>query len=199
MITTTDKVEVAVYQKEKKGNSCCGDSYFFEELDNKFVCALADGLGSGEFARESAEAVLSVVKENFHLPEKVLAKLCTESLIGLRGVVLGILILDYETNNFKFLSIGNIGLRTISISKKKNRNIPNQGYLGGFQHDFKVMKSKLEPGTKFIMFTDGVTDAELSLDYFLYTNVKKIISTYESLIDEPREDDTTLIAINYIG
>lgn len=199
MITTTDKVEVAVYQTSKKGNASCGDGYFFEEIDNKFVCALADGLGSGEPAKESADAVLKVVRENYLISDKELAKLCTKSLVGLRGVVLGILILDYDTEDFRFLSIGNIGLRTISMNKKKSRNIPNQGYLGGFQRDFKVMKSKLEPETKFVLFTDGVTDSELSVDYFLYSNVEKIISTFESLIDAPREDDTTLIAINYKG
>lgn len=199
MNTATKKVEVAVYQKPKKGNSCCGDSYFYEETDQQFICALADGLGSGEFARESADTVINVVKHHSHLSDKELAKLCTQELSGQRGVVLGILTLNYDTAEFKFLSIGNIGLRTITSDKKKNRNIPNQGYLGGFQRDFKGMKGKLEPHMKFILFTDGVTDRELSLDYFLYTNVKQIIHTFQNLIEEPREDDTTLIAVNYIG
>lgn len=195
----TEKVEVAVYQKPKKGNSCCGDSYYYHENDNKFICALADGLGSGELARESAQTVIEVVRDNSHLPEKQLAKLCTQKLSGQRGVVLGILILDYDAHHFKFLSIGNIGLRTITHAKKKNRNIPNQGYLGGLQRDFKVMKEKLEPNMKFILFTDGVSDNELSLGYFLYSSVKQIINTYQNLIEEPREDDTTLIALNYKG
>lgn len=199
MSTATEKVEVAVYQKAKKGNSCCGDGYFYHEIDNKFVCALADGLGSGKYAEESAQTVIDVVKKNLHLSDKELAKLCTKRLVGQRGVVLGILIFDYDTEYFRFLSIGNIGLRTITSDKKKNRNIPNQGYLGGYQRDFKTMKEKLEPNMKFILFTDGVSDSELALDYYLYSNVKQIIGTFQNLIEEPREDDTTLIAINYIG
>lgn len=199
MSTATENVEVAVYQKAKRGNSCCGDSYFYDEIDNQFICALADGLGSGEYAQESAETVIEVVKNNSHLSKNELAKLCTKRLAGQRGVVLGILIFDYETEIFKFLSIGNVGLRTITSDKVKNRNIPNQGYLGGYQHDFKVMRAKLEPNMKFILFTDGVSDNELAVDYFLFSNVNQIIRTYQNLVVEPREDDTTLIAINYIG
>lgn len=195
----SEKIEIAVYQKEKKGNSCCGDSYFYHDDGKTFVCALADGLGSGEYAMESSQTVINVVKENAHLPEKELARLCTQKLAGQRGVVVGILIINYDEQSFKFLSIGNIGLRTITSDFKKNRNIPNRGYLGGFQREFSVMKAKVEPNMKFILFTDGVTDEEISVDYFLYSNVDKIINTYKSVIDEPREDDTTLIALNYIG
>lgn len=199
MSTTAEKVDIAVYQKAKQENACCGDSFFYKQMGNQFVCALADGLGSGKFARESAQTVINVVKEYSHLPDRELARLCTKKLVGQRGVVLGILILDYEIEEFRFLSIGNIGLRTITKDKSRNRNIPSQGYLGGYQRYFKVMHEKLEPNMKFFLFTDGVLDKELGLDYFYYADVDETIDAFQNLIDEPRADDTTLIALNYHG
>lgn len=199
MSLLSEKIAVATYQKPKKGNTFCGDSYFYHEIDNKFICALADGLGSGEFAEESSKTVINVVKNNPDISDKELAKLCTKELMGQRGVVLGILIIDYNTDIFRFLSIGNIGLRTITSMKKKNRNIPNSGYLGGYQREFKEMKGTAEPDMKFILFSDGVADKELTLDYFLNSNVDQMISTFESTIEMPRSDDTTLIAIKYKG
>src|SRR5699024_10385072 len=60
------KVQVAVYQKAKSNNYYCGDSYFYTETENEFVCALADGLGSGEFAKESSQAVIDIIRNNIN-------------------------------------------------------------------------------------------------------------------------------------
>lgn len=199
MTRVDDPIDIAIYQQEKQGKSCCGDSYYYHDDGERFICALADGLGSGKYAKESSQTVINVVKANRDVSEDELIHLCREALVGQRGVVLGILVINHVAKCFRFLSIGNVGLRTITSDFKKGRNLPSRGYLGGCQSEFSVMHGNLKPGMTFILFTDGVTDAELSVDYFLYANVHHIVHTYESLIEHPREDDTTLIALHYIG
>src|SRR5690625_5825620 len=95
-MTSSKNVDVSVYQKVKQGNSECGDSYFYHQDDDYFVCALADGLGSGELARESSRAVVDVIESNPLMSITEIIKRSNEALFGKRGVVLGVLKIDLK-------------------------------------------------------------------------------------------------------
>jgi len=194
-----DGVQIAIHQIAKKGNYHCGDSYFYTETDDEFVCAIADGLGSGEYAKESSDAVIEIIQSNIHASVEQLVKKCNEKLWGKRGVVLGILKLHFQSKMYSFSSIGNIGMMTVSKQGQKKRNIPNAGYLAGYKRSFKVVQEKIEAGMNFYMFSDGVKDADLSHALFLNQNVYEVINQYAQLNDESRDDDTTLIGICYQG
>lgn len=199
MITHNKKVDVAVYQKGKEGTKYCGDRFFYEETDTGFICALADGLGSGEFAEESSQIVIDIIKEfPFASNDEIVSK-CASKLSGKRGVVLGILKMNFKAGTYSFSSIGNIGVVTVTSEKKKKRNIPNSGYLAGFKRAFKVVEGKLEQGMNFFMFSDGVKDKELSRS-MLHKDVDEVIKTFQCISgDTERTDDTTLIAMGYRG
>src|SRR5690625_31762 len=190
------KVQVAVFQESKKGSVYCGDSYFYNETDKMFTCAVADGLGSGEFARESSQIVIDIIKNNPKFTDKQLVKLCNEQLVGRRGVVVGILRLDFITQHFTFSSIGNIGLVVVTNDKKK-RNLPERGYLAGYERSLGVMQGSFTEQTNFIMFSDGVRESELSKPYMMYEDVEQLVHTFSMVNDHSRFDDTTLIAMRY--
>ncbi|RLL42148.1 indirect negative regulator of sigma-B activity [Oceanobacillus piezotolerans] len=194
----TDKVEVSVFHKAKHGNQCSGDSYFYSETEEEFVCALADGLGSGEVARESSNIVIDIIKNNEDATVEQLVKKANDQLLGKRGVVIGIFKIDFKNLTYSFASIGNIGLMIVKDGKKK-RNIPNAGYLGGFKRPFPVKTDKLGPKTNFYMFSDGVSDRELSNIQIAEEEIKKVIDTFAYTIEKDRKDDTTLIAMRYEG
>lgn len=191
------KVDVSIFQKAKKGQYYCGDSYFYTETEDEFVCALADGLGSGEFAKESSQIVIDIISNNIHATVEQLIRKCNQSLTGKRGVVVGILKLDFSMHRYTFSSIGNIGILTIPKNGKKKRNIPIAGYLAGFHRPFKIVTERLDPEMNFIMFSDGVTDGDLSKSFLLSKDVEQITNVYERNVAELRKDDTTLIAIRF--
>ncbi|MEC5424708.1 protein phosphatase 2C domain-containing protein [Virgibacillus sp. C22-A2] len=191
------KVKVSVFQKPKKGNYYCGDSYYFTESDSGFLCAIADGLGSGEYAKESSQIVIDIIKNNVNSTVEQLIKMCNEQLFKKRGVVLGILKLNFHSQMYSYSSIGNIGVLTVVKGQKKKRSIPNGGYLAGYPKKFKVVHDKLEPETNFIMFSDGVSDKDLSQRYFLNKDVDSVIKAFEYMSEQVRDDDTTLIALRY--
>lgn len=192
-----EKVLVSVFQKPKRGNVYCGDSYFYTETEDQFVCALADGLGSGEFARESSQAVINIIQENIDVSVEELVQKVNKILLGKRGVVLGILKFNFNTGIYSFSSIGNIGMMIVTKDRKKTRNIPNSGYLAGYKRQIKVENYKLEKGTNFIMFSDGVQDKELSQCFFMNEDVDSITNAYELTSEKNRQDDTTLIVMRY--
>ncbi|MGI8316523.1 SpoIIE family protein phosphatase [Halobacillus mangrovi] len=191
------RVDVSVYQKAKKGNYYCGDSYYFKETDEAFVCALADGLGSGELARDSSQAVMNVIEEHPPLTVESLVKKCNEVLMGKRGVVLGVLRIDFKTHTYSYSSIGNIGVITIDSEGKRSRSIPLAGYLAGYPRDLRVTRGKVHKGMKFLMFSDGVNDRRLSKHVTEARSVNFITEQYKQLYGQTRDDDTTLIAMEY--
>lgn len=194
------RVKAAVYQKPKKGHYLCGDSYFFTETNNEFVCALADGLGSGEFAKESSQIVIDIIKNNFSISVERLIETCNRQLAGKRGVVVGVLKIEFDKQRYSFSSIGNIGILKIPQNGKKKRNIPDPGYLAGYHRSFKVVSDNLDSKMSFILFSDGVTDLDLSQRFLLNSDVDCVTKAYEQYTDgKVRNDDTTLIAIRYEG
>ncbi|MCA0972784.1 SpoIIE family protein phosphatase [Halobacillus litoralis] len=193
----TKHMNLAVYQKAKKGNYYCGDSYFYKETEDAFVCAIADGLGSGEMARESSKAVMEIVEDYPELTIESLVNKCNEALVGKRGVVLGILRIDFRSQTYSYSSIGNIGVIIVSAEGKKSRNIPLAGYLAGFPRKLRVSQGKVEEGMKFLMFSDGVNDRRFPLKRVHTDGVDRIIEHYKELYGQSRDDDTTLIAMEY--
>ncbi|QKY71218.1 protein phosphatase 2C domain-containing protein [Lentibacillus sp. CBA3610] len=193
-----NKVETAVFQKAKQNQHLCGDSYFYTETEDEYICALADGLGSGEFAKESSDIVIRIIEKNIHATVEQLIKKCNGQLSGKRGAVIGILRIDFRESRYTFSSIGNVGILTIFENGVKKRNIPNAGYLAGYHRPFKVVTDTLYPSMSFILFSDGVTDKDLSQRFLLNRDVNQVVQTYANYTNgEMREDDTTLIAIKY--
>lgn len=193
------QVEVSVFQEAKKGNYYCGDSYFYHETQDSFICALADGLGSGKFAKESSQIVIDTIHDNHTDSVTNMMKKCNQKLVGKRGVVLGILQMDLSNRQYSYSSIGNIGLLTITSASIKKRNIPQAGYLSGYDRPFKVISDDLTKDMIFVMFSDGVTPKEISNSYFLHQEVEHITDTFAYLYKNQLEDDTTIVAMKYRG
>nr|WP_242517955.1 PP2C family serine/threonine-protein phosphatase [Halobacillus sp. GSS1] len=188
---------MSIFQKAKKGNYYCGDSYFYKETDDAFLCALADGLGSGEMARESSKAVMEVIEEHPDLTLEALIKKCNEVLVGKRGVVLGILRIDFDNRTYSYSSIGNIGVITVDPDGKRNRNIPLAGYLSGYPRKLRISRGTVQKGMIFLMFSDGVNDRRLSSNLTHSKDVEQITQQYKELYGQSRDDDITLIAMAY--
>ncbi|WP_347862927.1 SpoIIE family protein phosphatase [Salimicrobium sp. PL1-032A] len=190
-------LNVATYQKAKQGNYFCGDSYIYNETDDNFICALADGLGSGELAKDASEAVMKVIEANPDATIRYLVEQCNQVLSGKRGVVLGILRIDKKEKAYAYSSIGNIGIVIVDADGSKSRNIPLPGYLAGYPRDLRVKRGTLEEGMRFLVFSDGVDERKLSKLFYRAKTVQDLIEQYDIEFGQSRSDDTTLIAMEY--
>jgi negative regulator of sigma-B (phosphoserine phosphatase) len=192
-----EKIHVSIYQKGKSGNNHCGDRYFFTEADREFICIIVDGLGSGIMAGESAQVVIDIIKTNPAISNKAFVKKCTEELSGKRGVVLGVLRIDFISQKYTYSSIGNVGLVVIINDDQIRRTIPRLGFLGSYERNLRVEQGKLQANHGFLIFSDGVTDRELSKICICNKNVDEVIEAFSHISNDVRKDDTTLIAIRY--
>ncbi|GAA0452636.1 SpoIIE family protein phosphatase [Alkalibacillus silvisoli] len=199
MIEKKDRMEVATFQKPKKGNYHSGDSYFYMEMNDGFICALADGLGSGEIAKDSSDTVINVIRNHLDEPLDVLVEQANKSLFGhqLRGCVLGILRVDYKRQLYSYVSIGNISVIVVDCYGNKRRNIPVPGYLSGVKKPVKVQDGKLEAGSVFFMFSDGVNERQLTKEFYSHDTMDLTIQWFRLQQKDYMDDDTTLIAMKY--
>lgn len=150
------KLTVAAYQKAKDGNQMCGDSYFVNETEDHFICAVADGLGSGDLARDSSLAAINVVKEHQEKDVEDLMKRANEEMKGKRGCVLSVFKLDLQTRQMEFSGIGNINLIVYQPDGQIIRPISYSGYLSGKLQNVKVQTIDYPQGSSFVAFSDGV-------------------------------------------
>lgn len=154
-LLTGDQIEVVGYQTAKSGKAFCGDSYFFTLTDEYFVCVLADGLGSGEFAYEASAAVIEVVQRNHHESVDTLMKMCNDSLLQKRGAAVTVFKIYFQTKEFVYSCVGNIRFFMYSPKGKLTYPLPVTGYLSGRPQVFHTQRFSYEPYSKFILYSDG--------------------------------------------
>ncbi|APH06560.1 PP2C family serine/threonine-protein phosphatase [Bacillus weihaiensis] len=158
MIVTeaNNHVHTLAYQLPKQGKTCCGDSYFIRATDEYFICALADGLGSGERANESSSAISSLVEQNQEKDVEELIDLCNKELKDKRGATVSILKIDFRNKTFTYSSVGNIRFILSTPSGTFVYPLPILGYLSGKPQKYRTHTYSYEEGSKFLIHTDGL-------------------------------------------
>ena len=187
----TEHVELYVYQEAKFGNQESGDAYFAHAEENYFIFAIADGLGNGPIARQSAEIIPSVLKEHHGESLDELLSRCNEYMVQKRGAAVAIVKIDYLRNTIQYSCIGNVRFYMLQGGEKMIYPLPVMGYLSGKPQKPKTQEYPYLSGDLFILHSDGVTPRspksllKESLDpYELYRNVVKLVK---------HDDDATFI------
>ncbi|WP_347552653.1 SpoIIE family protein phosphatase [Pseudalkalibacillus hwajinpoensis] len=188
-----EKVTVAAYQKPKSGNQKCGDSYYVEETSDYFICAVADGLGSGDLAKDSSLAAINAVKAHQDEDVESLMKVANEEMKGKRGCVLSIFKLNLQTRQMEFSGIGNISLIIYQADGRVIRPISYSGYLSGKLQKVKVQRIEYPVGSSFVTFSDGVQIS--SKNYTMIAKFDSVQESFKHLTDTlpSTNDDVTLL------
>lgn len=185
-------VHTLAFQLPKEGKVCCGDSFFIKATEDYFICALADGLGSGESANESSSAISTLVEKKHNEDVEVLIDLCNQELKDKRGATVSILKFDFKKNQFTYSSVGNIRFILSSPSGSFIYPLPILGYLSGKPQKYRTQTYTYEKGSKFIIHTDGlVLPAIKSL--LTKGNSVEELSRHLEEYTKSRKDDLTYI------
>lgn len=151
-----DNIEVIAHQTAKDGKAFCGDGYYFTATDEYFVCVLADGLGSGEFAYEASSAVVSVVEQHHEKDVDTLMKLCNDVLLQKRGAAVALFKVYFASREFVYSCVGNIRFFLYSSTGKLTYPLPVTGYLSGRPQVFHTQRFTYEAESKFLIYSDGL-------------------------------------------
>lgn len=187
------RASVSSYQKPKKGNDLCGDSFYIKETEDYLVCAVADGLGSGKMAKEASGTATDIIDKNHHESVEQLMELCNQGLRGTRGAVIAIVKVDYRNQTASYSGIGNIRFMISAERQRAIHPLPNVGFLVGNPTRFKIQEFKYEKELTFMLYSDGMDIHTQSRSL-----LTKMISPKESVIfisELPQDinDDSTVV------
>jgi negative regulator of sigma-B (phosphoserine phosphatase) len=187
-----EHIEVYVYQEAKQGNRESGDTYFMHTAEDYFICAIADGLGNGPIARQSAQIVPKVLAEYHDETLDELISRCNEHMVQKRGAAVAIVKVDYKRRTIQYSCVGNVRFYLLQNGEKMVYPLPVMGYLSGRPQRLKTQEYPYRKGDLFFLHSDGVTlkspKASLMNSCGPYELYKKVLQTLE------RGDDATFIA-----
>ncbi len=152
----TEEVEAYVYQKAKSGNQESGDTYFVHSEEDYSLFAIADGLGSGPIARQSAEIIPTVLKKHHDESLDELLSRCNEYMIQKRGAAVAIVKFDYVKKTVQYSCVGNVRFYMLHNREKMIYPLPVMGYLSGKPQKLRTQEYPYGAGDLFIMHSDGV-------------------------------------------
>lgn len=152
----TDKIEAYIYHRPKKGNKESGDTYFVHSEKDYSLFAIADGLGSGPIARQSAEIIPEVLKEHHKEPLDELLSRCNEYMIQKRGAAVAIVKFDHLKETIQYSCVGNVRFYMLQNNERMIYPLPVMGYLSGKPQKLNTQEYKYNEGGFFILHSDGV-------------------------------------------
>ncbi|ALC83817.1 MULTISPECIES: PP2C family serine/threonine-protein phosphatase [Bacillus] len=189
---SNEYMRAIIFQLNKDGNSCCGDSYFISADDEGLICAVADGLGSGKAANESSSIISEIVEKYSNEEVAEIIERCNVALRSKRGATVSVLKFRFVEKDFTYCSVGNVRFILYSPSGKCVYPLPVGGYLSGKPRKYKTQTYEYEPGSKFIIYTDGLEvptiRSYLKSDYSI-EHLSKQLDIYT----RKRNDDLTYI------
>lgn len=164
-------LEAHAFQTAKGSNMFCGDSFYLSLKEDYFICVLADGLGSGQFAHEASRAVTSVVESNPKETINTLMDHCNQVLIRKRGAAVAILRVDFKKRIYEYSCVGNIRFFVHTSNNKLVYPMPVRGFLSGRPQKFRTHRYSYEENSAFLLHSDG----------FININTRELLGSKQSV------------------
>lgn len=188
MNTKHRKIDVVVHQTTKAGRPVCGDSYFFIETETYFACVVADGLGSGTYAKEASQAVIDVVQKHHQEDVDRLMRRSNQALQNKRGAAVALFKIDPLKRELDYSCVGNIRFYLYSRDGDLVYPMPVTGYLSGRPTMFRTTKLSYERNSKFLIYSDGMNPNGvrelLGRDGSIQWVAEELIEKYSSSADD---------------
>lgn len=192
----TEYIEAVIYQQAKPGNIESGDTYFTHSEKDYFIFAIADGLGNGPIARQSAEVIPHVLAEYHSESIDELLNRCNEYMIQKRGAAVAIVKVDFKSKIIQYSCVGNVRFYIWQNGKKMIYPLPVMGYLSGRPLKLNTQSYTYHPGDIFFLHSDGI---EFRSPTSLLKDSSSLFEIYNRVVyTSTVDDDATFIAGNLL-
>ncbi|MET3576012.1 PP2C family serine/threonine-protein phosphatase [Bhargavaea ullalensis] len=157
MTVKDDRVEVYIYNEAKQGNHESGDMHYTFVNEDYFLCAIADGLGNGPVARESAAIVPEILAAHHDESIDQLLNRCNMHMHQKRGAAVAIIKADFKASTIQYSCVGNVRFYLYrQADDKMIYPLPVMGYLSGRPVKLRTQEYTYGHGDLFLLHSDGV-------------------------------------------
>ncbi|WP_419960046.1 PP2C family serine/threonine-protein phosphatase [Psychrobacillus sp. BM2] len=187
-----DKVELFVYQEAKSGNLESGDTYYITKTDDFMLCAIADGLGNGPVAKESADIIPEILEQYKEETLDELLLRCNELMVQKRGAAVALVKIDYINETISYSCVGNVKFYMYKrATDKMIYPLPVMGYLSGRKQRTNTQTYACEKNDLFMLHSDGVVMNSPKSTIKVAANARCLYDTVFKEIEHG--DDSTFI------
>ncbi|MGG3234291.1 PP2C family serine/threonine-protein phosphatase [Priestia flexa] len=186
-------IKTATHQTPKDGNTCCGDGFYIKETSDYFLCAIADGLGSGEHAKIASDAVIQTAKQNHNLELDDLMMLCNDVTKGTRGAAVALLKFDKRSGHFSYTNVGNIRFYLYAPDGNLTYPLPVKGFLSGRKQKIQVQTFPYKPNSQFLIHTDGLDLKEVRAFFSSRMNIEQLSAQLKAKLSSHKDDVTFIL------
>jgi hypothetical protein len=203
---TAPILDWAVEDQPIAGETICGDVFLLKSSPNGALAIAIDGLGHGEAARRSSQAVADAIqRSDIPMGElQSLFRMAHDVAKTGRGVVMSAAAIDASADMMCWAGLGNVdGVLAHSACDahpRRERLFLRGGALGCRFTDVRVATIPLRPGDILALGTDGLDSAFASHPLLLEPNVsaRQIASLVFTAHRKPT-DDALLFVGRYLG
>lgn len=176
------------------GNKYNGDMYLIKEFDHKILISLIDGLGHGELAAVASSRCMKSIEEHYRSGLKEIFKYCDIELRKTNGVVMGIILIDFEHSILCYAGVGNISARV--IRSKPLHLIPVDGIVGYKLPKIKEYRHPYTTGDTILMYSDGISSkvTQHIASFLLKEDVQEAADDIMNLYGKDEDDATVIVA-----
>jgi anti-sigma regulatory factor (Ser/Thr protein kinase) len=187
-------VALGVVNLPHPGETECGDAWTFEARPFGYRVVVADGLGHGPQARESALRALEGAARGQESAERALEEAHAASR-SVRGSAIAVAEVDLQRREIRYAGIGNIAAQILEPGTSRSL-VSMNGTAGQGTVRIRAFTYPFAPGAVLVMFSDGLA-SRWSLDH-----QPGLLARHPSLIagvlyrdHSRRRDDVTVVAL----
>jgi len=151
-----------------------------------------DALGHGERANEAAVRALELLELCYREPLTDIVATCHAGLVHTRGAAMGLCSVRAKDRVIEHLAIGNVEMRL--FSPEPVHTISFNGTVGMQMEKHQVMTYPFRPGSRLLMFTDGIS-GKLEVPPELLGRAPIETATYVFNNYRREYDDATIVAL----
>ncbi|HEY6186096.1 MAG TPA: ATP-binding protein [Pyrinomonadaceae bacterium] len=135
-----------------------GDAYYIARRGERELLAVIDGLGHGQGAKEAADVACDTLDDWMgERPDELLAA-AHDALRATRGAVMGIVVIDHQSEVFQYAGVGNIAVRVFGTQERISL-VSTNGTLGLRLGSIRLWTHPWAEGATLFMASDGLSEA----------------------------------------
>ncbi len=174
------------------GEEVSGDAWAAEQLGNRVVALVSDGLGHGVDAAAASAAAVEVFRERHKEPVEEITGHIHNALRGTRGAAIAVAEIDPDIGRIRFCGIGNISARVLVGGT--DRNLISHFGIAGYQaRQIRAYEEAWEVGALLVMHSDGLSPSWDLRTYPGLLGHHPQLAAATVMRDTPRATDDALV------
>ena len=152
---TRTGLEVSAVSLPYPGESVCGDAWAFEQVSDRGLFLVADGLGHGPLAADAGRDAVRIFRANLHLPLGEIVQAADAALRSTRGAAILVVDVNPTSQKLSCVGVGNIS-GTIVADGPSRSVVSHNGTVGHAIRKIQEFAFPFPAGALLVLHSDGL-------------------------------------------